>query len=111
MMNSDGTDHHVTPEMLQRLTAIEGRLQTLQESIASLQTLNQRLLQEFDAFKQGQVVQVEAVSKLEKEVRRGRWLRRFWLLVRLLFWLVLIGAVLYYFSDWINFSQFFEIFR
>lgn len=97
-------------DALSRLAAIERRLQDLHESIVALEITNQRLADELATLRQGQSTHSEAVTKLEREVRRGRWLRRLGTLFRLLIWLALLGALLYFLGDWIDWQSFFQLF-
>jgi membrane protein required for beta-lactamase induction len=76
-----------------RLDAVEQRLAALQEALVALQATNQRL--------------VEQTSKLEAELRRERWWRSFWAIIRWLIVLGVIGALLYLFDQWKNVLQFF----
>jgi hypothetical protein len=98
------------PDALARLEAIERRLQALHESVVALEATNHQLVEELAMLRQGQSSHSEAVTKLEREVRRGRWLRRLGALFRLLIWLAILGALLYFLGDWVNWQGFFQLF-
>jgi hypothetical protein len=97
-------------DLLARLELIEQRLQGLHEGLLALQAINQRLVEEVATLRQGQSSHGEAVTRLEREVRRGRWLRRVGAIIRLLILLGIIAGVLYYLGDWINWQNFFQLF-
>jgi hypothetical protein len=90
-----------------RLQAIEAQLATLHEVLTDVQILQQRLLNEVSALQQQQGTQTQSVDQLAREVRRGRWFRRIWVTVRLLFWLTILGALAYFFLDWATIRQWF----
>lgn len=83
-----------------RPLALEDQLATLQQGVAEVRATQQQLVESLNALCQEQAAQRDLLTKLERELRRGRWWRWFWIWVRLLIWAALIGAVLYYFADW-----------
>jgi hypothetical protein len=97
----DGAD-----DMTRRLGAIEERLVAIDEHLAAVGVSNQQLLEQVEALRQGQLRHDAAVEKLEREVRRGRWLRWIGNTIRLLIWLAIIGALLYLFYEWQDYLQF-----
>lgn len=90
----------------QRLGAIEERLAAIDEHLAAVCASNQQLLEQVEALRQGQLLHGAAVEKLEREVRRGRWLRWIGNTIRLLVWLTIIGVLLYLFFEWQDYLQF-----
>jgi hypothetical protein len=93
-------------ETVRRLGAIEERLVAIDEHLAAVSVSNQQLLEQVEALRQGQLRHDAAVEKLEREVRRGRWLRWVGNTIRLLVWLAIIGALLYLFYEWQDYLQF-----
>ncbi|RIK39273.1 MAG: hypothetical protein DCC55_18570 [Chloroflexi bacterium] len=90
----------------QRLGAIEERLAAIDEHLAAVCAANQQLLEQVEALREGQLRHGAAVDKLEREMRRGRWLRWIGNAIRLLIWLAIIGALLYLFFEWQDYLQF-----
>ena len=89
-------------EVMSRLVRVEQRLVTMQEGLVALTVTNQRLVEEVTALRQGQTLQSAVVSKLEREMRRLRWLRWIGAAVRLLIILALIGAGFYLYNQFAN---------
>ncbi len=98
----NGNDHPSTGnEQISGQPAwVEARLLAIEEKLATLTTVNQRLAEEIATLRQGLGIHAEAVTKLERGARHDRWWRRFWLVVRLLVFLALLAALAYFLLDW-----------
>lgn len=81
-------------------STLEARLLAVEDGLTQLTAVNQRLVEEIATLRQEFSTHVEAVTKLERGVRYDRWWRRFWLVVRLLIFLTILGAVAYLLLDW-----------
>jgi hypothetical protein len=92
-MQEPGANRPKSEPLDARLEAVEQRLAAVQEALAAVQTTQQRL--------------VEQTGKVENELRRARWWRWFWLVIRLLVVLVIAGVLAYFFVDWRDVLQFF----
>lgn len=95
-----------TDNTARRLAAIEDRLIAIDEQLAAVSAGNQQLLAQIEGLRQGQLLYGAAFEKLEREVRRGRWLRWIGNTIRLLVWLAIIAALLYLFYEWQDYLQF-----
>lgn len=91
----------------QQLNEVLAQLKGLQQSVATLQELQQRVLQEVQALNAVQTGQAHKLDQVKKEIDRVRWWRRFAWVVRLLIFGLLVAVVLYFLADWPAFWQFF----
>ena len=80
-------------------------MRLLHERLTALQAVNQQLVDELVLLRQGQATHGEAVGKLEREVRRGRWWRRISAAIRWLIFLAILGALIYFLADWRSWLQ------
>jgi hypothetical protein len=63
-------------EGVPRSAAVEAQLSVLQQRVLELQTTQRQLIEEIAALRQGQTAQTDVLAKLERELRRGRLVRR-----------------------------------